>query len=497
MFDYLDKFNILNSDLKASVSDPEALKIIEDLESEYNIELASLIMRVMVKDVSVEMLPLTLFTEFKLGQAKSEKLAKDLEVKIFSRVGDYLGILPLVDPHKNVEAPPNIESVIEKEKKVSSVDESSKKIKKNDSKNIIKESKFKDKNSKVIIEIINSLNIKFKKEEEKLKFLSLLDKYLRGVKDRFLVRQILTADSASGGLNLSNKIVDKIFIITRDIENKEYNKVKQGLKVENDILAKINKLSHGKILDEFETKIIDKKKKPELLSPLVPAVISEVGMPMVIEDTPEKIKGKLTKIKKDFDKIEKFSQEEKKDISSEKEKIKKQIIEKKELAKKDLSLKKDLNNINKNKDKNDFDIPIKDRQENRPMAGKVDIKPDSSGKIKISDVRRVKITGPIDELKYMDLVNFHRLSGDPIDAFEKIRQKLEVLKNIDYTKMLEGIKSWRQSPIYKLYLKIFSKASEEGISINQVIENLKVSGNDYLSREEINALINFNKSLII
>lgn len=119
MFDYLNRFNDLSSDLKSSVSSPEVLKVIEELESEYGVELASLIMRVMVKDVSVEMLPLTLFTEFRLGQEKSESLARKLENKVFSRAGDYLGILPLVEKpvaEKPVLEKPALEkAVIEKQ----------------------------------------------------------------------------------------------------------------------------------------------------------------------------------------------------------------------------------------------------------------------------------------------------------------------------------------------------------------------------------------------
>lgn len=455
MFDYLDKFNSLSPDLKASVSDPEALKIIEDLESEYNIELASLIMRVMIKDVSVEMLPLTLFTEFRLGQERSEKLAKDLEIKVFSRAGDHLGILPLVnisavDPPKKTGIPANLESVMEK-------------------------AVVKDKISPVAGEITRSLNIKFKEEEKRAKFLILLDKYLRGIKDRFSARQIFTANLASGGFGLTDKMVDSIFIMAQEIERGEYEKAKKVLKVENDILSKINKLGHGNISETSGSKIITKKKEPELLAPLVPAIMEEPGLPMIIGDIPEKVKGKLEEIKNDFDKIESFSQKAENEIESKDDKKATEPPRITPVIKKE---------------------PVNFTAKIRPMVGKVDITPDSSGKIKMTDVRRIKTTGPIDEIKHIDLVNFRRLSNNPEESFEKIRQRLEVLEEIDYGKMLDGIKAWRQSPVYKLYLKIFSKASEEGISVDKVIENLKNSKQEYLSREEINALINFNKSLV-
>lgn len=121
---------------------------------------------------------------------------------------------------------------------------------------------------------------------------------------------------------------------------------------------------------------------------------------------------------------------------------------------------------------------------------------DRNGKVQMADVKRIKITGPIDELRYMNLINFRRLSTDPTEVFKKIAQKLKVLEEIDYSKMLEGIKAWRQSPVNKLYLKMFFKASNEAISLSQVIEKLKLAEEDYLSKEEIEALINFNKGLV-
>ncbi len=114
----------------------------------------------------------------------------------------------------------------------------------------------------------------------------------------------------------------------------------------------------------------------------------------------------------------------------------------------------------------------------------------------MSDIKTIKVTGPIDELKFMDLVNFRRLSVNPKEIFVKIKQKLEILKNIDYGKMLEGVKAWRQSPVNKLYLKMFFKASDEGKSIIEVIEELKDSNQDYLTYEEIEALIEFNRNLL-
>lgn len=483
MFDYLNRFNDLSSDLKSSVSSPEVLKVIEDLELEYGVELASLIMRVMVKDVSIEMLPLTLFTEFRLGQEKSESLAKKLENEIFFRAGDYLGILPLVEK-KIIEEPKPDSLILNKQApekttlKKSIKPESSANLESimelDDSKKtseIVQDEKTKSKISPVAEEIFSTLNLKFNEESKKDKFLSLLDKYLRGVKDRFSVRQVFTENLANGGFGLTDKMVDNIFVIAQEFENKEYLKVKEGLKVNNDILEKINKLSQGQFLQKEDYKgdvPVSAPDSTSLLAPLVPAVVEEAEVPMVISDMPEKVKGKLEEIKKSMDKID-LPEKTEKPIEKSIEKPVEKPIEK---------------------------LALEKQAELRPMVGKVAIKPDSSGKIKMTDIRKVKTTGPIDELKYMDLLNFRRVSDNPEETFKNISQKLKVLEEMDYSKMLEGIKAWRQSPVNQLYLKIFSKASEEGLGINKIIDNLRKSNQDYLSREEIDALLKFNKSLV-
>lgn len=455
MFDYLDKYNNLDDKLKSAVSGPDILKVVEELEKEYGIELASLIMRVMIKEVSIEMLPLTLFTEFSLGQENSEKLSNKLKSQIFSRVSDYLGMPPIIVVSKKAEAPVNLGNVIEDEEKP------------------------KNKTNVIAMEIFRSLNVKFKEEEKKNKFLDLLDKYLRGVKDRFLVRQILIANLEEGGFGLTDKIVDSIFIIAHDIENREYNKAKKGLQVNDDILDKINKLSYGKVSEGEDFKNMPKKEITPFVAPILPTVVEEIDVPMIIESIPEKVKEKLSEIKKDMDKID---SSELKPIEKPIEKPVEKPIEK--------SVEKEVSKIPEIK------IP-EPKKEFRPLSGNVAITPDSSGKIKMADIRRVKTTGPIDELKYMSLLNFRRLSNNPAESFNNISQKLKVLEGIDYGKMLEGIKAWKQSPVSKLYLKMFSIASEEGLSIDKVIEKLKNSGQEYLNREEIDNIIKFNKSLIL
>ena len=57
MFDYLDKFNNLSSELKSAVSSPEVVRQIDELEKKYQIDLAAFIMRIMIKEINTNNLP--------------------------------------------------------------------------------------------------------------------------------------------------------------------------------------------------------------------------------------------------------------------------------------------------------------------------------------------------------------------------------------------------------------------------------------------------------
>ena len=64
MFDYLNKFNSLSDDIKKAVDSDEAVKVIEEIEKKYKVDLASLIMRVTIKEINIESLPLVFLLRF-------------------------------------------------------------------------------------------------------------------------------------------------------------------------------------------------------------------------------------------------------------------------------------------------------------------------------------------------------------------------------------------------------------------------------------------------
>jgi hypothetical protein len=429
MFDYLNKFNSLNSDLKLIVTSPQALEIIEKLEKEFNVNLASLIMKIMIKEVDVKQLPVVISAEFNLDPDRSKLLADKIIKNVLYPAANYLSL------------------------------------------DLSKENPMLD-------EIILKLKLKFKDDNSRSRFLLILNKYIIGAKDRYAVREMLVSEIKKGELDLTDKIIDDIFSAVETIKRKEYSEVKKSLKVEDDVLRKIEKLGHGQISPKPQPKLLEDKEPVLELAPVkedfelenLPIINPEIKKDVLSPENLTNLLDNLKSIntKKEEVVLEKPVIEKKKEeIIPEKPMVEEKVI-KPEIQKKETPVVKPIVNM--------------------PLT--------NNGKIKMSDVKKIKVTGPIDELKFMDLVNFRRLSVDPKEIFVKIKQKLEILKNIDYGKMLEGVKAWRQSPVNKLYLKMFFKASDEGKSILEVIEELKDSNQEYLTYEEVEALIEFNRNLL-
>ncbi|PIT94289.1 hypothetical protein COT98_04485 [Candidatus Falkowbacteria bacterium CG10_big_fil_rev_8_21_14_0_10_39_9] len=136
----------------------------------------------------------------------------------------------------------------------------------------------------------------------------------------------------------------------------------------------------------------------------------------------------------------------------------------------------------------------------QPVTPKVVLAPvvsptESKIKPRVEDIKPIRIMNPIDELRYLDLVNFRRMSRDPVGITKKIKSRIKLLEGEDYEKGLAGITAWRQSPVNKLYLKIINASMSEGQTIPLIIEDLKSKKQDFLTLAEMEAIISLNSDL--
>ncbi len=121
----------------------------------------------------------------------------------------------------------------------------------------------------------------------------------------------------------------------------------------------------------------------------------------------------------------------------------------------------------------------------------------SDFKTKIEDIKAApKIMGPIEELRYLDLVNFRRLGPPPGEATNKIKAKIKLMEREGYDRRLAAVAAWRKSPVSRLYITIGQEAVSKGITMKEAALARKEKNQDYLSWEEIRAIVELNSSLM-
>jgi hypothetical protein len=106
-----------------------------------------------------------------------------------------------------------------------------------------------------------------------------------------------------------------------------------------------------------------------------------------------------------------------------------------------------------------------------------------------------KALGPIEELQFLDLVNFRRLGKTPEEITEKILKKIKLLERDGYDKMVAGVRAWRQSPVNRAYLRLGQDAVSHGVSLKEAISAAQAKDPTGLTLEEVEGIIALNGRL--
>ncbi|NCU40009.1 hypothetical protein EOL99_03910, partial [Candidatus Falkowbacteria bacterium] len=172
MFDYLHQFNSLPQALKDKVSSPQVMSALAELEKRYQVDLAMVVMKVMIKSLDIKDLSSTLISESNLLTNQAEALTKEMKEKVFAEVADYVGISSEIRSL-------NLENDLDK--------------------------------------LIKASGISIASAELADRLRNILKTYLKGIRSRIDTRQSLTKSVADGGLGLNNLEVDRVFKVC-DIE---------------------------------------------------------------------------------------------------------------------------------------------------------------------------------------------------------------------------------------------------------------------------------------
>ena len=86
MINYLEKYNNLPTELKDKISAPHVMSAIHDMEEKYSVKLATVVMRVMVKDLDIERLNDYFVYENGIDAEQVKELLHELQDKVFSEI---------------------------------------------------------------------------------------------------------------------------------------------------------------------------------------------------------------------------------------------------------------------------------------------------------------------------------------------------------------------------------------------------------------------------
>ncbi|MFP4514401.1 MAG: hypothetical protein ACLFNO_00105 [Parcubacteria group bacterium] len=533
MFDYLQQFNKLPKDLRSKISEKEVMSKVSELEKKYQVDLAALIMKVMVKQIPYKNIALYLVGEKDLDEKRAEELTKKLKEEVFKDVSDYLEgketkKLSYEDRKENID---ELEKVDKKEDKREDPQELINQISKKESHNI--------EIDKVTKDIIDKVDVSLSSAYLHDRLHLVLRTYIKGVRDKIATRSALSRSGQEGGLSLDDASIDKLLKLADEYKKSLEPKVeepKPKVSEEAEKRDKLEALNENYSLKDSlkskekaeeakkerreeakeEPKEEDKEKekedlykklhiKREIAPPPPSTIVNKEKEPVKSEEG----EGKEDEIKEDS--RDKEKEEDKKEETKEDTDNQKKAEELKE-APKDLKLQETKKTEDKTEEKIKESEEEKDKQKEDVASSDLKKTPQeskSSAPINLNqtatDSRKKsmqdiqvsqRIMGPVDELRYFNLKNFRRLSSDPQEAFEKIREKIDLLAKDSYEKRIEGIQAWKQNPLNRLYHQISIESLNQSKPISEIIEQRKENDMDYLSSEELKKLVSFNKSFM-
>lgn len=117
-------------------------------------------------------------------------------------------------------------------------------------------------------------------------------------------------------------------------------------------------------------------------------------------------------------------------------------------------------------------------------------------KPQVQDIKSKKrLSGPIEELRYMTLSDFRRLSKNPNQAITKVMDIVELVHDQGYHKKVEAIKAWKASPINQIYIALTQKSILESVPLEELRLSQEASKTEMLTKEELDSIIKLNTEL--
>lgn len=447
MFDYLQKYQKVPTEIKAKLDTAEVHEIIRRLEEKYRISLSVTLIKIIVKDIRLSDLTFYLIDKNGLDKETAQKLVAEIQVNILSRVQDYLS--------KPLSEPVNIEKVINNY----SVEKTSIPPETNN---------HSSDDLELSLNKLVSHQSFLKKPIELSRWRQVAKTFLLGVRNQKALTDFLTKPFVEGGLGLSSQQSEELINSLLTIKQNLDQQARQQINIQPPNNS-IDQLINQAATQDFESdllvslKKIDQKPRLDLNTEteLPAGNLNEPKLLAPIEDVKPEIKDPANN--------------------------QPPLIETKEVIEET------------KKEENKKIEPAALKSTNPTMVSPLDQRATDTktGKIRMDDVRfEPKTLTPIDELATIGLRKFRYLGANADERAKKIKEKIDLLAEYGYGKKLQGIDAWRHSPLNMLYLKIgqLSIASEQ--TAEQILnEQVNHSQEENLTFDEFKAIMNLNKQI--
>lgn len=431
MLTYLSKFSQLPKNIQAKINDPSIMALINDLSKQYNINLASTVMKIMVGEIKFDGLTAYLINELGLTAEAAKNLDLRLRRGVFADVIDY--ILGADKGAKLVFSETDETEVRQAKQNLSTPH-------------------FDDKVDSFVEEVVKQSRLNFPEKLTAGKFRQVIKTYLRGTRDKLATMEALTKASELGGVALSADAAERTLIIASNFIKREPKSTPTPkISLPEDIAATVATEAYDLTASLREQgKLKNVPTKPSMQTPRLDVDHELMPPPPALRPIQESPQVPLPEPRQ----------------------VVKEALHGKQIDK--TSLRKMTAAV--------------------PPVDNI-IKSDS-GKIRMDDIRyTAKALSPVEELRAFTLLNFRRLDPDPIKAVEKIKSKMELLGNENYSKKIEAIVAWNESPLNRLYLAVCRRSLDENLALGAVLERELKKDKDFLKPEELSAIISLNKSL--
>jgi len=246
MLEYLKEFNNLPQKLRDNISGSGEVKALNEIEKKYQANLATFVMKIMIKKISIEQLAQSLIKEKKIKPEQEKGLIQELKQKVFLKVLDYLYLENKIQQTDKKE---NLENKIQKinhkkqttdstisqfsEKKYNDKNKSLQspitKLQPNEIIKVEKKPSFEiiSPQNNQLEEIIKKIIIKLNLEkQDQIKFEKIIQTYLKKIRNKIDTIQTLGKEKEKGGLNLKLSLTEKILNIIDKNNNTEVEEKK-------------------------------------------------------------------------------------------------------------------------------------------------------------------------------------------------------------------------------------------------------------------------------